>query len=102
LLAEKGKPKAALQRGPENTRLAMTWRFARSWQPYGPRSRRFQGKFRYSGVLFAAGLNENHAGQAFSGNIAPKLRSGKCDAGNLASFSHLHKNYTICRLGIHF
>jgi hypothetical protein len=35
-------------------------------------------------------------------DIAPKLRSEKCDAGNLASFSHLHKNYTVCRLGIHF
>jgi hypothetical protein len=47
-------------------------------------------------------LTKTHAREAFSEDIARKLRSGKCDAGNLASFSHLHKNYTVCRLGIHF
>jgi hypothetical protein len=54
------------------------------------------------GFCLPLALMKTHAGQAFSGDIAPKLRSGKCDAGNLASPSHLHKNYTICRLGIHF
>src|ERR1700759_2479423 len=78
----------------------MTWRFARSWPHMAHQDGAFKVNCCMRGVCLPPALTKSHRQIVFD-DFAPKLRSWKCDAGNLASFSHLHKSYTVCRSGIH-